>query len=372
MNILAKALLCGVLAASASCAGPTTPFGASFWGPPTAQTQVEVSPEFSVRSPAAGKARVSSYPRGQIYHSPFDLVLRIEDNKKIPEDFRYEILYNGRRVSRWLKGEKILIDPANPKVVRIVFENLSLLPGRQNEIVFLYYRNKDSSPVAYAFSPPQCGLRENKAIATLGPFKAPGLRVSKIEKAAAANEVNPALLAALVAQESGFNPLAISWAKAVGLTQVTSLANKEILALRPRWQYDPKVEGMSFLELKTHILSRKINSDNDWRLDKQKSLEGGALYLNLLTRYWDGPGAVSALAPFGEKVPMTDIILASYNSGAYRVKKALISKKADWLKSGSLKEARKYVMNIKSYCHAFSHNDMPRTETSRTETKEKI
>ena len=56
---------------------------------------------------------------------------------------------------------------------------------------------------------------------------------------------------------------------------------------------------------------------------------------------------------FKKEIPTTDILLASYNSGAYRVKKSIIKNKEEWLFDKSLNEARKYVMNIKSYCHSF-------------------
>ena len=290
----------------------------------------------------------------QLYHAPFDLVLKIKDAKGIPRNFRYEILYNGQKLERWWRGEKIVFNPKDSTQADIVFENLSLLPGRRNDITFLYYRSESAPPVSYTFSPPRCEFRDSKKIATLRPFKAEGLSVENIEQIAQSGQVNPSLLAALVAQESGFNPYAISWAKAVGLTQITSLANKEILALRPQWQYDTSVESLSFLELKAAILAGRVTKDRDWRLERLKSLEGGALYLNLLEDYWERADARRALKVFGKNPPLTEILLASYNSGAYRVKKSIFRRRQDWLNAKELGEARKYVMNIKSYCHAFS------------------
>lgn len=327
-----------------SCAGPTTPFGSSVW----------VKPEFKSRMPATGSgAHIAASPERQQYHSPFDLTLKIEDNQAIPKNFRFEILYNGKKVDRWYRGEKIVFERSNPNSANIIFNNLSLLPGRRNEITFLYYRDERTPPVAYKFEPPQCSIKNSKRIKSLEPFKARGLSAANIEEIATRNEINPSLLAALVAQESGFNPFAISWAKAVGLTQVTSLANQEILPLRPQWQYNERVEKLNYLQLKTEILTGKINKDMDWRLDRLKSLEGGSLYLNILRDYWEKGQALRALKVF-KHPPMTDILLASYNSGAYRVKRSILRNKHNWLKSRELREARKYVMNIKSYCYAFS------------------
>ena len=345
MTLKERICALAILSSLCACAGPTTPFGSNVW----------VDTKFKARIPASGSdAQISSFPKSQLYHSPFDLVLQIKDLQSIPKSFRYDILYNGKKVERWWRGEKIIFDQRDPRIANIVFEKLSLLPGRQNEITFLYYRDEKSDPVAYTFGPPQCPLRLKTDIASISPFRSLDLSVAKIEKIAADNEINPSLLAGLVAQESGFNPFAISWAKAVGLTQITSLANQEILALKPDWQYDKSVEKLSFLQLKTSILTNRITPEQDWRLDQIKSLEGGSIYLNLLSQYWEKEEALGALEVFKSRPPMTDILLASYNSGAYRVKKSILREKENWLKSKELNEARKYVMNIKSYCHAFA------------------
>lgn len=347
--------ICIIQCLGQGCAGPATPFG----------SHLSVLPKFEAKLPTSSSGiALSSFPENQLYHSPFDLTLQIEDKRPIQKGFRYEILYNGKRIDRWYKGEKIVFDHKDPKRARIVFENLSLIPGRENEITFLYYSRPDGRPTAYNFRPPSCPIESPFKLATLSPFDSRKVSISAIEQIAKERSINPTLLAALVAQESGFNPNAISWAKAVGLTQVTSLANQEIMMQRPDWQYDPKVEKQSFLQLKTNILTGKINAKNDWRLDRLKSLEGGAIYLNLLQDYWRKEEAQGALTVFKGKAPLTDILLASYNSGAYRVKKSILRQKQDWLKARELKEARKYVMNIKSFCYSFSE-DGPTDQNSR-------
>lgn len=329
------------------CAGPATPFG----------SHLSVLPDFAPKVPTSSSgAAISSYPENQLYHSPFDLTLQIEDKRPIEKTFRYEILYNGKRIDRWYRGEKIVFDSKDPRKAQIIFEDLSLIPGRENKITFLYYSGPSTVPTSYTFGPPACHFRKAKKLVSLGPFGSKNSQISTIEAVANESAINPTLLAALVAQESGFNPQAISWAKAVGLTQVTSLANKEIMILRPDWQYDPKVEKQSFLQFKTNVLAGNINSKNDWRLDRLKSLEGGAIYLNLLEEYWKKEDAQGALKVFNDRPPLTDILLASYNSGAYRVKKSILRQKQNWLKSNELNEARKYVMNIKSFCYAFSED----------------
>ena len=101
-------------------------------------------------------------------------------------------------------------------------------------------------------------------------------------------------------------------------------------------------------------MAQEINSKNDWRLDEKKSIEGGILYLNYLSQYWNKTEKEDILSDvFKQDIPKTDILLASYNSGAYRVKKSILKNRKDWLFDDSLHEARKYVMNIKSYCYSF-------------------
>ncbi|MBC77790.1 MAG: hypothetical protein CME64_17425 [Halobacteriovoraceae bacterium] len=348
MRISEKLTIMAAAAILSSCAGPTSPFGA----------QALVFSEFRAEPQKLIKHAIEQeLSQRQVYHTPFDLVLNIEDDERIPRNFRFEILHNGKRIQRWWKSEKIVLNPKNPRTAKVVFENLSLLPGRKNEITFLYYRDKDSAPIAYKFLPPHCPLRTSRSIASINPFQPKGLEIGSLEKIAKENKINPSFLAALVAQESSFNPMAISWAKAIGLTQVTPLANEDILRHRPDWKHDPQIKDLSFLELKAKIMTKGLTREQDWRLDEAKSLEGGSIYLNLLSNYWKRPHIEKVLdKTFDKDIPLTDILLASYNSGAFRVKRSIMKKKDKWLESKELKEARKYVMNIKSYCHAFSKN----------------
>lgn len=151
-------------------------------------------------------------------------------------------------------------------------------------------------------------------------------------------------------------------AKELGLTQVTPLAHEEIKRFKTNWKIYPEFDETPFLKLKTKILSAVINENNDWRLNQEKSIEGGILYLEYLDQYWSTPEKKEILTTtFNEDIPRLDILLASYNSGAYRVKKALLKNRKEWLFDDSLDEARKYVMNIKSYCYAFA----PRIENEK-------
>lgn len=334
-----------------SCAGPTNPFGSQVW----INSSYQKIPETS-RQLAHEAAQIKTFPESKLYHTPYDLIVQITDESGVPKDFRYQVVYNGNIIENWWKTERILFDQNNPHIVSIVFKNLSLLPERENDIKILYYRSIGAMPVVYNLNPPKCSMDEILKIGSLGVFEEKAtLPINTIETLAIQNNVNPTLIAGLIAQESAFNPRAISWAKAVGLTQVTPIANKEIITEKADWPVDHRISNMSYLQLKTRIYMDKINAQTDWRLDKEKSLEGGILFIKKLKKYWSAKKSVALLKKvFKNKIPWTDIILASYNSGAYRVKRSIKRNHRSWLEDNELKEAKKYVRKIRSYCYAFS------------------
>jgi membrane-bound lytic murein transglycosylase MltF len=168
--------------------------------------------------------------------------------------------------------------------------------------------------------------------------------------------INPILLASLVAQESSFNPKAVSIARAVGLTQVTPIADHDIRSIDPTLKSYPHSSKLTYLDLKYKIFRGIINEKNDWRLNEEKSLEGGAIYLEWLKGYWTNQKNKEFLSRYLTNIKETDIILASYNSGATRVRNNIIRLKNNWLQSNQLGEAKKYVYNIKSYCNDFKEN----------------
>ena len=108
--------------------------------------------------------------------------------------------------------------------------------------------------------------------------------------------------------------------------------------------------------MKTKILAGHISSDKEWRLNPEYSLKGGLSYIKYLTSYWKKPKNmkfVESLA--GNKdTNLSRVILASYNSGAARVKSIIKTKGDRWLEHKSLKEAHKYINRVSSYCYHFS------------------
>lgn len=331
-----------------SCAGPTNPFGG----------EVLFSPEFKLTNYKSSRHKtitINTTPNRQYYNSPFSLELNILDPHFNINNFRYEVLYNNKLLKRWFKSEDIILPKKKGDPFKVIFNDLSILPGNVNKISFLYYSDISEEPLVYHLKVPECYDDQIVEELSISPFKVHSKVENNIKIIAEKYNYNSSLIAALIAQESAFNPKAISIAKALGLTQVTPMAHREIKKRKPQWDIFPGFSELPFLKLKTKINKREISSINDWRMDEEKSIEGGILYLEYLNEYWSTPEKVALLdTVFDKEIPKTDIILASYNSGAYRVKKSLIKNKKDWLFDDNLNEARKYVMRIKSYCHAFN------------------
>jgi len=350
-------LICSFL--TYGCAGPTTPFGSNFIISNEYQVNFKAPVHSSItRTPSSNsdiseKVNVTSTPQQQRYHTPFDLKIKINSITAISKDFRYEILYNGRKVDSWWRSEEIEIDPINKRKATIIFKRLSLIPGIHNDITFLFYPSAKAKPIKYQFESPSCDFDAFERLGNLYPFNKHKSQMSSITKFSKDYEINPSLLAALVAQESGFNHQALSYAKALGLTQVTGATSKDILAVKKNWQTYPNINRLNYVQLFHSIKTGKINGNNEWRLNKMKSIEGGALYLNRLRDYWLIDHNYKILTKTFKNIPFTDVILASYNSGAYRVKQNIREHNNNWLWSKELGEARKYVMNIKSYCGQF-------------------
>ena len=54
---------------------------------------------------------------------------------------------------------------------------------------------------------------------------------------------------------------------------------------------------------------------------------------------------------------LTALILASYNSGAARVKRAVQSEKVQWKTHHSLKEAVNYLKRVSSFCYHYTKKE---------------
>ncbi len=334
-----------------SCAGPTNPFGGEIF----ITQNVELDDSFEYEIIKMSDIEFDSYPKKQYYNSPFNLTLRINDPNFDKKNFKYRISYNNQILNRWYKSETIEFPNKRYDDIKIIFKNLSILPGNINKIKFFYYPNKTKEVIVYQLEVPDCYKEFKNQKIQISPFKIKNTLKENLIFLSKKYRVNPSLMAALIAQESSFDPNALSFAYALGLTQVTPIAAKEVSKYKDDWEIYPDFTAMSLAEIKSYIGHYKINPLNDWRLDPKKSIEGGILYLKHLQKYWGQPSKQKLLnKTFKNEIPLTDILLASYNSGAYRVKNSIKRHNQNWLFDENLSEARKYVMNIKSYCYAFN------------------
>ncbi|EQC43770.1 transglycosylase SLT domain protein [Bacteriovorax sp. Seq25_V] len=313
------------------------------------------------RSPAQeeeNKVQITFYPEKQNWHDNHDVYVIIKSSKKqlLPQNLR--LFWNHKDITTSFKGirEVIFEDKLN-MIIKI--KDIRLLPFQDNDIT-AYYMDSESGIVSSTeYQKPECLLKEESNIVNTDPFNVKQSFINLVRTESEKANINPNLLIALIAQESGFNPKAVSYAKAIGLTQVTELANKHILDEHRRWKSDSRIKKLPVPIIRALIELGKINEKNEWRLDRKKSVIGGIEYIKYLENYWKGNITLIERVygtNFNQEQVLTDLILASYNSGPFRIKTRLIKDGRAWKQSKSILEARKYVGKIKSYCNHFASN----------------
>lgn len=337
-----------------SCAGPMNPFGA---------INQEQSPINSLneRIPSSylsnTKALIDFFPSRQNWHQSINFKARIFDENGLGSRRKVKFFYNDKDISEQIlqvADKKISKDE---KTLTYSVSNFRLNIEEDNKISVVYQRDEHSSPLIKHYEEPICPIDSVQKVKDLGAFSAEETTFKVIEEISVGEGMNPSLIAGLIAQESAFNPNAISWAKAIGLTQVTSLAEEHVIEKHPDW---PRYEGLSnfsYPRIKSLILLGKINKKNEWRLNKELSIKGGIEYLRFVESYWSTKANKDIIKKVFPNRPEVyeEVILASYNSGPYRVKKSIFKLGNNWLKSEKLNEARKYVRKVKSYCFHFSN-----------------
>jgi soluble lytic murein transglycosylase-like protein len=255
------------------------------------------------------------------------------------------------------KADKIYLDSYGQRV-KLSIPNLRLMADRENKIKAVYRRSASSLPVVAEFMPPQCSAFERgRHLASVTEFQAPHDYVQLINTHASQKNLNPNFVAALIAQESGFDPLAVSWGKAIGLTQITTAGESEILKSNTTWPRYPGLHELSLPLLKFSIINRRINAGNEWRLDPAKSIQGGVEYLDYLNGYWNKDEKRKLIAEklgSDSDTNVSEIILASYNAGPKKVTQALDHYGKNWLEDDEMAGSVKYVRKIVSYCDQFS------------------
>lgn len=336
-----------------SCAGPYTPFGSKF--SPTNlynDFKVRVNPsDLSVSKNVIGP-EINFTPKVQTLHESRDFTIKIKDTARVNKDSKVTFYYNNEDITFLI--ESISTRSITKDKITYQVKSLTLPPGEDHKFVVLYQRENDSQVIPKEYPFPKCDIYEEVNLA-YNNLKTSKKIKNAINRIALKNDVNKALIAGLIAQESSFNPKAVSWAKAVGLTQVTPLAEKQILEAITSWSIYPNWNRMPASILKGHVRSGKMNKENDWKLNPQTSIEGGIKYLKYLEHFWKRPQNKEAIPlTMRDKEAYTSILLASYNSGPSRVKKRLLTHGDEWLKSRDLREAKKYIGKVKSYCNNFT------------------
>jgi Transglycosylase SLT domain len=344
-----------------ACAGPSSPFGAIELG----SGDGFIAKIFGPRD--ASPDEVQYAPKRQMLHKSSDLEVTLntmvtnsdrrlssvsESSDEFENSVEFKVVYNGRDVTHAF-AKNVQFNEDKTKDTLFSYKNLRLSPTKNHDIDFYFRENKTGTFVKSKFLPPYCAMGGVRSIASIEPF-APEDNILKIVKQQSYRyHVNPNFMAGLIAQESGFDIGVVSSAKAVGLTQVTPLAVDEISKIRPRWKTDLRLRENRPAVIKEMIEEKEVTAVDDWRLHPERSVEGGILYLLYLGQYWSLPENAELLRS-QKNVDFNHVILASYNSGASRVKKQLQDNSDQWIEQSNLKEAKKYVNSISSYCYHFS------------------
>jgi hypothetical protein len=348
-------LLMVILGLHVGCVGPTSPLGPVSVN--TEKTEGAFDPTHS--------ETVFLHPPRKFYHHKGNILVEVQGESLTEQDIELKFYHNDRLVkSSLFKPEHIQLS-ANRRKWMYSIKDIRFKALDANKVRIDVFKNGKKVAEKYLYEP-TCEYQAQKRVFDLSPFRAPASLTKMIQGVSQQSQINPALLSGLIAQESAFNPKAVSWAKAIGLTQVTSLAEQQIIEVVKEWPRDPNISELSYLTLKSKILMDEINADTEWRLDPEKSLLGGVAYLDYLKDYWsrsDNEQLYQRILGDDPDV-FTDIVLASYNSGPARVKRALNKHQHMWKKDDQLKEAVRYLKKVKSFCfHSSYKGDEDDTET---------
>jgi hypothetical protein len=295
-----------------------------------------------------------------VLHASRPLTLEIEDPDGIPADYRLAVRYNGIDVTRSFLLQSAVHTSKQGTQLRIEASAVRLFPETAHDIEVMYIGAPGHSAIAH-YSPPLCHFFESGAIRTTEDFAPENGLVERIADISHEEGINPAFTAALIAQESGFKSRRVSWARAVGLTQVTPIAEPEVAEQFSAWPRYPGLNDLPLPLLKILISSGRANSGNEWRLNPEFSIRGGLVLAHSLAERWSRPDALALIrnSYVDPETAFTQLVLASYNSGYTRVATALARDGSSWLSAPELREARHYANQIISYCDHFSAGEGP-------------
>lgn len=350
-----------MLGSITSCAGPMSPFGAKGLPPVSASSDLMLGNDNSNKRDISSltipksNATIEFYPNYQSFHAGQDLSVIIHDPKGVILSSEIKFLYGDEDVGQKWRDYAKKEFSNDGRTLTLTMPKIRFLAGLDKRFVVAYRQRSDTPYSIGVLRQPICPIYELAAIRNPKAYPKSASMIGTIERSATELGINPNLLAGLVAQESGYNPKAVSVARALGLTQVTDAAGEHVLEKLTDAKSYEGISSMSYPELLLKIYSGEINAENEWRLNPSESLKGGLHYLNFLRDYWQSEENNRELTGvFAGQVPWEDIILASYNSGPYRVKTAMRSHGKNWPYHPKLSEARKYVSKVRSYCQSFA------------------
>ncbi|MDF1554143.1 MAG: transglycosylase SLT domain-containing protein [Deferrisomatales bacterium] len=353
----------------AGCVGPTTPLGAvdhpaRGYHPatPASAQQPSVLPKLrsSARQPPSHRAAILFSPPTQRVHGPYTWqVVVLDPSGRAPADLsRVRLFYNDLEVTQsataQFQVQQQHITHAGQPALQLEMPHLRLDPMAEHHIRVEYTTTTGEPLTArYAF-PILDSLDARESLATTAPFDIDPTLRGIIESASDEFDVNPVVLAALIAQESSFDPLALSRAQALGLTQVTHRTEPDIAREFPGWPRNPKLGRFSRRQLRG-LIPAVINRENEWRLDPEKSIRGGAFYLGHLRNRLQTEGNRQYLDNVGMDRGrlVAEASLAAYNSGLNRILYMMKTHGPEWLEQRSTREAKRYVRKILSYYGSF-------------------
>ncbi len=344
-----------LLLCNTACVGPTTPFGAlqstgEIESPRSPQSTLEKHPQYKVKF----------HPEKQVLHDKTDFSVEIKSNRPLTDKISIKISYNNRDVTKTFLKNAHLHRGADGQTLIYVFNDMRLKTLDRNNIKVQIVDDQRKTLVTRFFEEPECSIFDANRLAHLGEFHAPESYIGLIERLSGESKTNPSFLAGVVAQESGFDPNAVSWARAIGLTQITPVAEEQVITSIDHWPRYPGINDLSYVTLKSKIFLGEIDRESEWRLNPERSLIGGLTYFQYLQKYWqldDNKKLVDELGGDRNQL-LTELILASYNSGAARVKNAVIEKKHKWKQHQSLQEAVRYLKKVSSYCYHYTKKEV--------------
>ncbi|MEK6624509.1 MAG: transglycosylase SLT domain-containing protein, partial [Bdellovibrionota bacterium] len=237
-----------------------------------------------MRSPAhlsSARADLSFTPGKMLFNSETPLVITVKSTTPLSKNYEIIASLNGQDISH--QANRVT---ANSHVVSLYFDS-SYFQKKRDYTFAVFFRNSAHDPWSHAIlEEASCSLMAQY------PFYFPKEKsgkysiLSHIEMISRQNNINPSLVYGLINQESSFNPRAFSPNMAVGLTQMTLRAARQVDMAGPEWPIYEGLESMPFFEGKFLIETGQIHGDMDWRLGPEKSIEGGVAYLRYLRDFW--------------------------------------------------------------------------------------